>query len=174
MALIVEDGTGKADAESYIGVADATAYHSNRGNAAWAALASDTVREQMLRKATDYMLGIFRDRWLGFRMTSTQALDWPRQTVPMTDTAIGGEYLAYYANNIVPAQVSRACAELALRAIDGALNADLDPPVIEEAVGPIITKYAHGARQGKAYPAIEAMLASLLQGSDGILKVSRA
>lgn len=51
MSLVTEDGTAKADAESYCTVAFATTYHSDRGNAAWAALASDTVREQLLRPA---------------------------------------------------------------------------------------------------------------------------
>ena len=52
MSLVVEDGTGKADAESYISVADADTYHSNRGNTDWAALTT-TEKEQLLRGATD-------------------------------------------------------------------------------------------------------------------------
>lgn len=32
MPLIVEDGTGLPDAEAYISVADADAYHDARGN----------------------------------------------------------------------------------------------------------------------------------------------
>ncbi|MBW2635985.1 MAG: hypothetical protein JRC86_00410 [Deltaproteobacteria bacterium] len=35
MSIVVEDGTGKADAETLISVADATAYHTARGNAGW-------------------------------------------------------------------------------------------------------------------------------------------
>ena len=35
MALEVEDGTGKSTAESYISVADATTYHTARGNSTW-------------------------------------------------------------------------------------------------------------------------------------------
>jgi hypothetical protein len=46
MALIVEDGTGLANAESYVSVADATTYHANIGNTAWA------VYRQSLRDIT--------------------------------------------------------------------------------------------------------------------------
>jgi hypothetical protein len=173
MTFTVENGQGLSDAESYISAADATTYHANRGNAAWAALASDTIREQMLRRATDYMVGMYRDRWKGYRILSTQALDWPRYEVPMPDT-VGGLVLNYYPSDEVPAIVARACAELALRAIDGDLNEDLDAPVIEETVGPITTRYAQGARRTKSFPAVEAMLSSLLEGSGGMLRVSRA
>jgi hypothetical protein len=172
MALITEDGTGKADAESYCSVAFATAYHDARGNTAWAGLASDTVREQMLRKATDYM-AIYRDRWAGFRVTTTQALDWPRYEVPMKDAASGSAWTAYYAMDAVPAALARACAELALRAIDGDLNEDLDAPVIEETVGPITTRYAQGTRQTKRYPAIDALLLPFFTGGENSLKVTR-
>lgn len=174
MALVVEDGSGKADAESYISVADATTYHASRGNVAWASVASDTVREQLLRKATDYM-AVYRDRWAGWRVSTMQALDWPRYEVPIKDASLLGQSLmAYYPSNAVPVAVARACAELALRAIDGDLAVDLDPPVIEETIGPITTKYAEGAPQQKRFPAIDAMLLPFMTGGAGSLKVVRS
>jgi hypothetical protein len=68
MTLTVEDGTGKADAESYISVADADTYFTARNNATWAAL-STSDKEAALRKATDYMLQAYRVRWAGMRET---------------------------------------------------------------------------------------------------------
>lgn len=174
MALIIEDGTGKADAESYISVADASAYHLARGNAAWATLASDTIREQMLRKATDYMVATYRERWDGYRVTTTQALDWPRYEVPIRDSATEGVYAAFYAHDEVPVAVARACAELALRAIDGDLAPDLEVPVTSEQVGPISVTYADGARQTTTFRAIGGMLSPFLRGAGGMLRVSRA
>ena len=53
MTLVIEDGTGKSNAESYISVADADTYHSNRGNTDWAALTT-AEKERLLRIATDY------------------------------------------------------------------------------------------------------------------------
>jgi hypothetical protein len=85
MALIVEDGTGLANAESYVSVAAATTYHANVGNTAWAAITSDTTKEQLLRKATDYMVAQYRLQYAGCRRYSTQSLDWPRLYVPLID-----------------------------------------------------------------------------------------
>jgi hypothetical protein len=179
MTLTVEDGTARADAESYASVAFATAYHDARGNAAWDELGSDTLREQYLRKATDFMVGAYRERWAGYRVTATQALDWPRYYVPMRDVPWGngengGQWVAYWPMDSVPQIVQRACVELALRAIDGELAADLDPPVIEETVGPITTKYAIGARKNTVYQAVEAMLSPLFDGSGSMIPVRRA
>ena len=72
MALITEDGTGRADAESYCSVAAADAHHAARGAAAWAALTTEA-KEQALRRATDYMGQIYGPLWAGHRSLPTQA-----------------------------------------------------------------------------------------------------
>lgn len=176
MALIVEDGTGLANAESYISVADATTYHEARGNATWAALASDTVREQLLRQATDYMVQTYRLRWAGVRGSTTQALDFPRDFMPRPDSyAIGYTIVGpdYFPSDTVPEEVRRACAELALRASEGALLADQEVPVTSEKVGQIAVEYASGAAQGVRYAAIDAMLRPFLKASGLFLPVTR-
>lgn len=165
MALIVEDGSGKSNAESYISVADATAYHATRGNAAWAGLASDAVREQLLRKATDYMESAYGQRWKGDRSTTVQALSWPRVNVYMNGS--------YIAGNVVPVAVQRACAELALRASSVDLAPDLGAQVQAETVGPISTTYAQGARQQTKYQAVDSLLSGLIDGSASMIKLVR-
>lgn len=169
MTLIVEDGTGLANAESYISVADATTYHANRGNTAWASLASDTVREQLLRKATEYMMQAYRSSWKGYRATTTQALDWPRGDVDIPDTPGGyGGYPAYYALTDIPIEVKRACAELALKANSGALAPDLTQMLKRQKVGPLEQEFSEYSPQSKRYRAIDLMLASLLKGVGGV------
>ncbi|HWH74773.1 MAG TPA: DnaT-like ssDNA-binding protein, partial [Methylibium sp.] len=84
MALEVEDGTAKSDAESYVSVAEASAYHSLRGNTLWATM-SEGEMEAALRRATDYLVQTYRDQWAGYRATTTQALDWPREEVQIKD-----------------------------------------------------------------------------------------
>jgi hypothetical protein len=42
MAFVVEDGTGLANATSYLSVADADAYHSDLGHADWVGLSTET------------------------------------------------------------------------------------------------------------------------------------
>ena len=175
MALIAEDGTGKPDAESYCTLAAATAYHAAMGNGAWAALASDDLREQALRRATAYMLQTYRLSWAGYRVSTTQALDWPRYDVPQLDTWDGAG-ADYYPSNVVPVEVRNACAELALRAAAGPLLADEGREVIEQTVGPITTKYARGAGDAKRYTAVDAMLKGLLTTPKGgvVMRLVRA
>lgn len=159
MALIVEDGTGLATAESYISVADADTYHAARGAVEWAA-AGTTDKEAALRQATDYMEGAFSDRWKGKRFTSEQALSWPR----------AGAYAHGWLvdSDVVPVQVRTACAELALRALAAPLLADQERAIRREAIGPLETEYEPGAPQAPKYPAINARLASLLVGAGGM------
>ena len=164
MALEVEDGTGKSNAESYISVADATAYFAARGNATWAGLASDEVREQLLRKATDYMLGRYGQRWKGERVSEDQALDWPRECAYANGFLLDSD--------AVPLKVQHACAELAVRASAGDLQPDAGPQVKSETVGPISVTYMDGARQSDAPKAVDSMLSAYLKGPG--IPVSRA
>lgn len=167
MALVTENGSGLADAESFISVADATAYHAARGNAAWAALASDTIREQALRKATDYMTQMYRERWAGYRVSTTQALDWPRYEVPRRDLP-GNAYYAYYPSDAVPAEVARACAELALRAAAGTLLEDEDQRISAVSAGSVSVTFQPGSSPRKTYPAIDGLLRPVLKAGGGI------
>ena len=130
MSLIVEDGTVVPGAESYIAVADADQYHSDRANTAWATL-DEPSKEASLRKATDYMVSEYRESWKGNRINLNQVLDWPRVAVFLDDF---GNYGAVPAN-IVPVPVMRACAELALRASTGELAPDLQRAAIMKKVG---------------------------------------
>jgi hypothetical protein len=175
MALVVEDGTARADAESYCSVAAADTYHANRGNTVWAAL-TQTVKEQCLRKATDYLVAIYRNAWDGYRKTTTQALDWPRFMVPIKDNfLLYGFGQIYYDDASVPAGVQNGCAELALKVAGGTeLAPDLGPEVLREKVGPIETDYAQGARQTTRFYAVENMLQPYLAGGASSRKVSRA
>lgn len=165
MALIVETGAGLPDAESYISVADATAYHAARGNAAWAALASDTVREQSLRKGTEYMLQAYRARWQGVRINSTQALDWPRFDVVVDSFDIDAD--------LVPLEVARACAELALKVSAGELLADEERAVLSEKVGPLEVTYDPYSAQAKRFKSIEAMLLPFMGSAPGRITTVR-
>jgi hypothetical protein len=164
MALIVEDGTGLANAESFISVAAADTYHANRGNTVWAG--ADAVKEAALRRATDFMQQTFRTRWKSFRVTSTQALDWPRAWVELPDAPYGyGSFAAYVPNNVVPTEVKNACAELALAALSENLNPALDRTTSKETVGPISVEYDESSPEYKRYRNVDMLLAPYLTGS---------
>lgn len=170
MALTVEDGTGKAGAESYASVATADTYLAARGYTLWATM-SEAEREQALRRATEYMEGAYGLKWQGYRRTDTQALAWPRYDVPKPDT---DGY--YYDDDEIPAAVVNACCMLAFKAASGELAEDLDAPVTEETVGPITVRYAQGARQFKKFRSVDMALSGLLTngGSGSSVRVVRA
>ena len=168
MSLVTETGTGDSTAESLCSVAFADALHSDRGNTAWAALTT-AVKEQSLRKATDYMAQAYGSRWAGYRMTATQALEWPRSYVPRIPSMTGD---LYYADDAVPVEVQRACAELALRAASGDLLADLTQGVVSEQIGSIVTTYDKFSPQTVRYASVDALLRPYLLAAG--VKVVRA
>lgn len=163
MSLIVENGTGLVNAESYVGVADTDAYHSNRGNTAWAAL-STAVKEQSLRKATDYIEQVYRLRFIGYRHTETQALSFPRDEIPRKDFTYLNQF-SFYANNIVPAEVANACADLALRASTADLSPDVTRLATSEKVGALEVTWDNTKQPYTKYRAIDNLLAPFLSSS---------
>lgn len=165
MALVVEDGTGLATAESFISVADADTRHSNLGNSAWADL-STAAKEQALRKSTIYMEGAFRERWKGTRLLRAQALSWPRYGAVVDGYVLDSNY--------VPAEVANACADLALTASTQELNPAQTRAVIREKVGPLETEYSTASPQGTRYVAITAGLAAFLKGTGAVAGLVRA
>lgn len=73
MALIVEDGTGLTNSESYISTAELTAYGTKWG----LSFGSDTTKlEALCRKATRAIDLLYE--FIGERATDDQALEWPR------------------------------------------------------------------------------------------------
>lgn len=183
MALTVEDGTVVANADSYITLAAADAYHAARGITLWATM-SEAEREQALRRATDYMVQAYRLRWRGSRVSATQALDWPRNWVERDDYAyvtqngaqvIGG--FLYYPSNEVPTEVQNACAELAYRGAAGPLMVDETRAqhTVREKVDVIEVEYRAWAPSQTSYRAVESMLAPLLASSQSgaMRKVAR-
>jgi hypothetical protein len=172
MTLIVESGVALPDAESYASVAQADAYHEARGNSQWSLL-SDVEKEHALRRATDYMLQMYRTKWKGVRASLNQALDWPRLEVRLDDVGFG-RIAAYVPYNTVPQQVIQATAEMALRAAAGELAPDLQRTVAEKTIGPIKTVYAAGAPEYVRYRAIDMLLKPLLASGGMAIRLERA
>ena len=105
LVLVIEDGTAKADANSYASVANADAYHEAHLYAtAWTG-ASTPNKEKALAMATRLIDGEFA--FNGTRRTTTQALQGPREGCPDMD---GGDV---HASNTVPKGVVVATCELA-------------------------------------------------------------
>lgn len=155
-ALIVESGTGKEDAESYISIQFADMYLSDRTNSGWANLTT-AAKNSALRQATDFLTQTYRQRWKGIRLFQNQALDWPRSSAIVEGYQVG--------LHSVPLGVKQACAELALRASVGKLSTDLKQQVLEKQIGPIKIKYDSQSNRQVRYEQINQMVAIYLDRS---------
>lgn len=158
MGLIIEDGTGLAEAESYISVADADSYCSKLGHAAWLAGLAEDKKETALRQATSYIDARYPFR--GEKLTDDQALEWPRAGMPRPQK-----------------RILDATCELAVRALAGPLYVDVsgDPTVIEDTIGPMTTKYAVPPNGGQVrFALVDDMMKPLLRGQSGVIRLGRA
>lgn len=120
MALIVEDGTGVADAESYADVAFIDAHWAARPHLdlseAWSA-ADTAAKEGAAREAAAYLDALLSDAYRGVRASYDQGLEWPRsEALDKQGLTLPG----------VPPQLKKAVAELAGRAITAPLSEDQD------------------------------------------------
>lgn len=128
--LIIEDGTGKADAQAYVNLTYVNQYFTDRQSSAWTG--SDEVKEAAILKATAFLDGNYKYR--GTILKSSQALRFPRTSIKdELDNDITG----------VPEAIKKASAELAVRALTINLAPDSVPtegrPVtmVSKAVGSI-------------------------------------
>ena len=137
-------------AEIYGTRQDADTYHSERGNAAWAAY-DDSQKDVALVRASDYIDQVFRKqlksgRWesefQGSKLVPAQFREWPRSdVVDYEGTEIP--------DGTTPVEIDYATYEAALReaATPGYLLPDFDPvgqqgATVQEPVGPITVKYS--------------------------------
>jgi hypothetical protein len=169
MALVIEDGTGKADAQSYVSAADARTFATARG----VTLSVDDVDvEAKLVLAMDY-IEAHEPRFKGYRSSDTQALSWPRTEayiVPMSTSP--------WADDAIPPTLKNAQSHLVMARHSGlVLQPNLDPAaqiVKREKVDVIETEFFGPGEAGKSYgsqpafPLADASLAPLLRAGGGV------
>ena len=114
LTLIKEDGTGRADANSYADVADGDSYFEGHLYAsAWTAATAAT-KAAALVMATRLIDSQFQFR--GFRAHDKQALQWPRTECPDPDrggVVWGVRTPECVEPDVVPAAVVAATCEMA-------------------------------------------------------------
>ena len=167
--MSLDTTVGGASAESYASVLEADTYHSNRGNTAWTALATPA-KEQALRKATDYLTQIYRERWKGYRVNNTQALDWPRLNAGIND----GGIINFVPQDHIPIELKNACCELALKSTAEDLNPDIEREIISESIDGLSVDYAPGSKQSKTFTAVDMMLRPLLKTYGSTISLMRS
>ena len=174
MAIVVEDGSGKTDADAYVSVASCDTYFTNRqGSTAWndASVTTEN-KEAAIRNATAYLDRRYNNLWRGMRVGISQALSWPRQDISDYDGFA-------VASASVPQEVQDACCEGAVMALSEDLLPDISSAgIISEetvAVGSVrsTTKYEGGKSLIKSYRKIETLLRGLIKAS-GTIEMERA
>lgn len=165
MALVTENGTGVAGAESYASVAFASAYWSARTqlalSATWAA-GTTAKQEGALREASTYIDAVWGQFFRGKRRGYVQGLLWPR-TDALDDTG--------YELPDLPTVLQQAVAELAARALSAPLQADQERvgavKKTRDKVGALETEveYFDSGLTRAEYGIVAGMLAPLLNGA---------
>lgn len=144
--LVVEDGTGLPDANTYATISESRTYALNRG--VILSQDDDVIASQLI-KAADYINSL-ECEFKSLRLTDTQALAFPRVDIG------------------VPVSVKNAQMQAVIEQANGF---DLMPTVtafdyvIKEKVGDLETTYADPIQSGitPSFPAIEALLFSLFK-----------
>lgn len=170
MALIVETGQGGVDSETYNSVATADDYFTKRNNTEWLALPVEA-KEAALRKASDYILQTYRQKWEGLRTTADQALDWPRTYVerdPSNDTSLLDRSIPstsqlYYDFNFIPKEIRYAEAELAFLSLTEDLLIASERLATKERVGDLEVTYDRGAQDKRRFPMVDGYLKPFLK-----------
>lgn len=169
MALVVEDGTGLSDAESYASVAAADAYATARG-LTWSG--TDAAKEQALRRATTWLDGRYRGRWPGTKVRlRLQALDWPRTGAH----DIAGDTVDYQS---VPIEVVNATIEAAVREIatPGSLSPDVTGEKVLTRLGELSWQVTGTGPEAKRpiMTVIDDILSRLIATGRGVTVLARA
>lgn len=115
MALVIEDGSGVAGANSYATVAEARAYAEARGLSLPAAPAGDAAVEKALVLACDKLETY---RFKGDKTDEANALAWPRANVYI------GAAVAALAEDAIPDKLKQAQCQFA---VESAAGTDLQP-----------------------------------------------
>jgi len=144
--FIVEDGSGKGDANAFLSVVEADQIMENYGASADWSAADNTVKENGIREATRFMN--MQYVWKGWRVYTTQSLQWPRsECYDDEDNIVNSE--------IVPERVKEACAYLALKVVEGrTLLEDLENAATvkrtKDVIGPLTEEieYVKGEEAG--------------------------
>lgn len=157
MALVVEDGSVVAGANSYITLAEFKAWADDRG----IAYGTDSVVTQQIYRAMDYFERLI---FIGFKANENQPLQWPR-----TEALIDG----YYADATeIPPQVKIAVYEAVVveAAGDSALETQ-DRRTIREKVGDIEVQYAENSSNRRLTPALQHALNKLISPAFQVMRV---
>jgi hypothetical protein len=169
MTLVIEDGTGVTDANSYIDLDDLEAYATERGLTISSA---DAGNEILILRAMDY---IEARPFQGKKYLADQALQWPRDLVYIDGYLIGVD--------VIPANLKKALCQLVVEQVAGvplypeAKTSTTVGNITRETVGPLTTEYSAVGTVASSSPikiaSVELFLKPLLSGCGNALQTIR-
>lgn len=178
MALVVEDGTIVAGANSNVTLAEVKAFVGTIA----LPTATDPEIERAAILATRYLDGKYRHRLKGQQVRpTTQALEFPRVGVRLIDepqqyygvdpSFYDVEYSGYLAENVVPQQWKDATCELTIRALTAPLAADIAATdrVKRKKIDVLDTEYVTGNFQ-TSYPVVDQLIGRFLKSSNDAIR----
>lgn len=145
--IIVEDGTGLTNSNSYVSEANLVIYAADRGKTITG------IQADLLIKAMDYIESL---PFNGYKYTDAQALQWPRGNVSIDGYSV--------AVTTIPQLLIDAVCEIAISIDEG-----IDPlanegrEIEKEKIGPIETQYSKNSRNYTYLKAAETKLSKLLR-----------
>lgn len=162
MSLIVEDGTGKTDANAYVALADCVAYAAARGLTFPASPAGPA--EAAIIRATTAIDATYRSRFSGEKLNGrAQALEWPRKyATDATGSSIDSDE--------VPFEIVEATCEAAVRelATPGGMMPDLERggQIKALSAGSVSIEYGSNASAQTTFSLIDGILSGLIGGGN--------
>jgi hypothetical protein len=155
----VETGSASSTSTSYASVAQYKQFLEDRGMTA--DTGTDAVIQGALNTAAEYL-----DRsyfFLGFPVSSTQALAWPR-------AGCFNRYRVEVSSSIVPAEIVEAACYLAAQQRNSALNVAAEN-IRSESYGPVSKSYA-GSSSQKSFPYVDKALISFVATGNRLVRVN--
>jgi hypothetical protein len=185
LALVVEDGTGLADSNSYVSTDYVRNYAAFRGVSL---PADDDALIPFMINAMDW-LEAYADDFIAAAVSDTQALSWPRLwpvTPPVYDYGFGfGEIPGFGFDSVsgigfqvCPGSSINAQAALAVINSTGQSLSPVDKGafVISKKVGPLETKYSERLSTGvPTFSLVDKLIANYLEdkGNYGSIRIQR-
>lgn len=155
MALIVEDGSGLTNAESYASVAEFKDYADKVGHDYTGY--TDTKIEQALRRATTWLDARYARSFKGEQTKTDQALQWPRTGVWYRLFSVGAF--------TIPDKLKNALCEAAWRELvtPQSLSPDRTENVKRDRVGDVETEFrSQAVGLAPSFPAVDSLLVDLV------------
>lgn len=182
MSITITATAGATDANSFAAETDLIGFYATRLNVPAGATVTGTActedEKKALIEATRDLL-LLEQRYIGQRVTTTQALSWPRQFAINPDApeiiAITDIALLYFATTVVPQRMINATCELAMEYLKAGTTdiAALDSTIglASERVGPLGTTYVEPEKRAQGlsrFPRVMQWVSPLLMGASSV------